>query len=161
MGAVVVGVLVVVAVGIFLLRSEQGVGPSVDVGEWSAQGLLCTSTQRSPLIAVGRGAVLAVDDPAAAVARAECRRTDGEPIELFPTKDLSYFAVGTLRDRIDVSLVGGDAVSRPVRLDAAVSVPADGCGRDAQFRGRLVLLIEGPPDAEPPHVDLREVDVRC
>ena len=74
--------------------------------------------------------------------------------------DRSAFLVGTGVDRDDVRLVGVDAGEEPVALRVELEIPGDECVVTAEFRGVLALLVEGPPDASIPTVEVADVPRR-
>lgn len=86
-------------------------------------------------------------------------RHEGE-IEL--RENAAYFVVATASDRDDVRLVEVTApAGAPARLVLEHYFPGKGCAVTDDYKGALVLLLEGPVGARPPKVEIRDVPEPC
>lgn len=140
--------------------------PAVEGGGWSAEAVLCGYRETPDRLSRLRpGEVVPLgDDPAGLLETARCTSNDdraggaGLPEIEF---DRPYFVVFTGGDRLDVVLVEVDADADPVALVVEHQVVGPGCGQTDDYRGQLMLLIEGPADATTPTVRLKEVPLGC
>lgn len=162
-GVLAVGLVAVVA---WVVTRDGAPGEPVEVGGWSGQSVLCGYREGpDPLNDMEQGDVVALgDDPAALLTTARCVSGDpasgnGRPPVVSP--DASYFVAFTGADRIDVTLVDVDAAATPARLVAEHTVNGDGCAVTADYRGQLMLLIEGPADSPVPRVEVRRFELGC
>ncbi len=152
------------AIGLVLWLRSGTTGelrPAIERGGWSGTAISCTSLDPNALSSLGRGEVLDLgQDPGTPLGTGRCRRLDGSVLDLSDV-GVTWFAVGTASDREGVALAEVDADVQPARLVVEHLVPGDGCGVTADWRGRLVLLVQGPAEATAPAVRLVEVQGPC
>lgn len=162
--AVVAVVLTTVAIVTYLdLGRQRGRLPVVRAHGWSGFSTHChTSPDGGAAGRFGdpRGRFdVPVDIGTGAVAREAldgCPIPDGTRID----DDHTYLVVATNTDRDEVRLVGVEQ-GDPAKLTVEWYYPGHGCGVTSEWRGRLVLVLEGPSGASTTDVAVHEVPEPC
>jgi hypothetical protein len=162
-----VAALVAVAItsAVVMLRPDAPSPPVASDG-WAGQSVLCAAPDRSDRLGRLRGGqVMAIEgDPAAMLRRSLCTVSgspSGSRRQPVVREGHSYFVLDTGADRYDVTLVDVGRSAAATALRAELTVDGDGCASTDEYRGQLVLLIEGPPGAAVPEVTLDEVPTGC
>jgi|GEM_PF-1375315 len=147
---------------------------------WSAQSVLCSgfdpaSAANEALRQLGPGELGVLGaDPASVISELGCTPATppagGAPETPVVDSAHSYFFVGTGADRLAVELTdikprsGGSASGgEPSAVSATVTLKVldKNCVTTMEYRGNLLLLLQGPVGALPPTIDFRTQTTNC
>lgn len=167
----IVGVLLLAVGGIVAFFATQTAPPSPSVASagWSGQAIACASRDGSGdqrLWDADVGDVIAINgDIKNYLTMNGCTKVSDDASSTIDVSESSegarYFLAVTKADRNTVRLVDVDTAAPVVSLTVEHHTPAPDCLVTTEWRGHLLLLIEGPGEVETPSVTMQQHFLTC